>query len=188
MARLRIVTRRRVGVLGALVLVLALTWLVGGYFVIVRPATDLPARVDAIFVLGPPDVSDRLDLAARYAREGYASNLVVSAAVLPAQRAVCEHGVPGAPQVRVTCFQPEPATTRGEAEQLRRLVAAHHWSSVLVVTSTYHISRARMILQRCYSGRLLMVPARRGIGAADWAYQYLYQTGGYAKALLNPGC
>jgi uncharacterized SAM-binding protein YcdF (DUF218 family) len=88
----------------------------------------------------------------------------------------------------VTCFQPHPATTRGEAEQVRDLARQHGRTSVVVVTSTYHVSRARMIFQRCLDGRLFVVAARRDISVFTWVYQYLYQTGAYVKAVLQPGC
>jgi uncharacterized SAM-binding protein YcdF (DUF218 family) len=59
---------------------------------------------------------------------------------------------------------------------------------VVVVTSTYHVSRARLIFDRCLDGRLYLVAARRHISLGTWAYQYLYQTGGYVKAALQPDC
>jgi len=71
---------------------------------------------------------------------------------------------------------------------MRRLAQQHNWTSIVVVTSTYHVSRARMIFQRCFSGKLYMAAARRGIGPATWIYQYLYQTGAYIKAVLQSGC
>ena len=86
------------------------------------------------------------------------------------------------------CFQPDPTTTRGEAEEIGRLARQHHWHSVIVVTSTYHVSRARLIVERCMPGTVLMVAAPGKPSLEGWGYQFLYQTGGFAKALLHPSC
>jgi uncharacterized SAM-binding protein YcdF (DUF218 family) len=90
--------------------------------------------------------------------------------------------------VSVTCFTPNPATTQGEAQNIRRLAAAKHWNTIIVVTSTYHVSRARMIIRRCFDGTLEVVAARTHISLLDWAYQFAYQTGGYLKAAISRGC
>ena len=71
---------------------------------------------------------------------------------------------------------------------MRDLARQHGWTSVVVVTSTYHVSGPRMIFDRCLDGKLYLVAARRGISMLTWAYQYLYQTGAYVKAVLQPGC
>ena len=169
---------------------LVLIWLVGGWFVIVHPAADSPAKVDAILVLGPPQPNGRFADAYRLVQQGYADNLVVSVPSYPDVTVLtaCHAGVAGKPAARVICFQPRPATTQGEARMLATLATQHHWRRVMVITSTYHISRARLIVRRCYSGTLLMVPARTGISVGEWAYQYLYQSGAYVKALLHPSC
>lgn len=77
---------------------------------------------------------------------------------------------------------------RSEAEHVRDQARQHGWTSFVVVTSTYHVSRARMIFDRCLDGSLYMVAARRGISMFTRAHQYLYQTGAYVKAVLQPGC
>ena len=57
-----------------------------------------------------------------------------------------------------------------------------------MVTSTYHVSRARMIIERCFDGRLEVVAARSHISPLGWAYQFAYQTAGYLKAAISRGC
>lgn len=175
--------RRAIGLLAALVVV----WLVGGYFVIVRPATDAPAPVDAILVLGPPSVDHRATDALAMAAAGQAHTVVIS---VPTDsgwriRRACELPVP---EYTVICFKPDPSTTRGEAEQIRRLADEHGWRSLMVITSTYHVTRARLIVQRCFSGRLLMVAASGRPSPGNYAFQYLYQTGGFVKAFLHRAC
>lgn len=182
--RRRVRWRRRLAVTAILLLVV---WLVGGYFVVVRPATDRPAPVDAILVLGPPTVDHRAADALAMAAAGQAHTVVIS---VPTDsgwqiRKACQVPVP---QYTVICFKPNPSTTRGEAEELRRLVDAHGWRSVMVITSTYHISRARLIVGRCTDDRVLMVAASGRPSLGNFAFQYLYQTGGFAKAFLHRAC
>jgi uncharacterized SAM-binding protein YcdF (DUF218 family) len=167
--------------------VLLVAWLVAGYLVIADPTVNHPRHADAIVVLGPPDSNGRVDTALSLIRQHVATNLVIS---VMSERQRQAKSLCSAPQdgFRVTCFQPHPATTRGEAEQVRDMARQHGWTSVVVVTSTYHVSRARMIFERCLDGTLYVVAARHGISVFTWAYQYLYQTGAYVKAVLQPGC
>ena len=60
----------------------------------------------------------------------------------------------------VLCPRPEPFSTRGEAELVGRLARAGRWRRVVVVTSTYHVTRARMLFERCLEGRVAVVGAR----------------------------
>ncbi|HEY3717268.1 MAG TPA: YdcF family protein [Jatrophihabitantaceae bacterium] len=171
--------------IGALVLFVA--WLIAGYLVVVDPTVNHPEHADVIVVLGPPDNNGRVDTALDLIHRHVASNLVIS--VMSERQRQVKH-VCTDPQdgFTVICFQPHPATTRGEAEHIRDLARQHGWRSVVVVTSTYHVSRARVIFHRCLDGPLYLVAARRGISWLTWGYQYLYQTGGYVKAALQSGC
>ena len=168
-------------------LALALLWLAACFLVVAEPSVDAPVHSDAILVLGPPNVDGRLDEALRLASAGYAGTLVISIGWAPARRSIaaCHNDNPA---YQVICFEPNPTTTRGEAEEIGSLARAHHWSSVLVVTSRYHVSRARLIVKRCMPGTVRMVAVRGGMSLGDWAYQFAYQTGGFAKALLHRKC
>jgi uncharacterized SAM-binding protein YcdF (DUF218 family) len=86
------------------------------------------------------------------------------------------------------CVIPDPPTTKGEAQELHRLAADYGWHTVIAVTSRPHIARARFILERCFDGNLAMVESPAHLSVPGWAYQYIYQTAGYARAVLEPGC
>lgn len=178
--------RRLVRTLAALAAVLLL-WLVACYVVVVRPRVDAPQAADAIVVLGPPEANGRYERGLELLRDGYAHTLVLSGVnrYHHDMQATCRNGVPGD---TVLCFYPDPKTTQGEAEEIRTLAASLHWRSIIVVTSRYHLTRARMIVQRCFSGTVSMVDTGRPISLSKWGYEFLYQTGAFAKALVKRSC
>jgi uncharacterized SAM-binding protein YcdF (DUF218 family) len=172
----------------ALVAALLTTWLVGGYFVVVHPVTNRLQRVDAIVVLGAPDVDGREIYGLELAQELYAPVVAISVESLRQHRlnAPCNGGAVG---VTVMCFIPSPRTTQGEARQIRAYAAKYGWKSIIVVTSSYHISRARLIVQRCFHGQIIMAAPSVRHSLLTVAYQYLYQSAGYLKAFfVTTGC
>jgi hypothetical protein len=161
-----------------------------GLPVYVLPATtELSAEppVDAVVALG--GVKLTAEHAYEMAVEAEADVVVVSDPYGIAQRPVieriCSDPRPGP---TVICFDPEPPTTRGEAREIRDLAARHGWESVAVVTPTYHVTRSRFVVQRCFPGRVVMVDADVPISAGRWVYHYAYQTVGFVKALGERGC
>jgi uncharacterized SAM-binding protein YcdF (DUF218 family) len=56
-------------------------------------------------------------------------------------------------------MRPEPYSTRGEARLAARLARARGWDSLVVVTSRFHLFRARKLFERCFEGRLAFVGA-----------------------------
>jgi uncharacterized SAM-binding protein YcdF (DUF218 family) len=169
------------------VLILLLVWLTACVKVVIMPPVDRPVHSDAILVLGSPTVDGRLEEGLRLADAGYADTLVISIGWAEGRQRIAACADDN-PRYRVVCFQPDPTTTRGEAEELGRLARQHNWSSVLVVTSVYHISRARLVVNRCMPGTVRMVATTARPSLGGWAYEFLYQTGGFAKALLHRSC
>ncbi len=150
--------------------------------VYVSPRTGPPDRADAILVLGGAH-DGREQLGLRLARDGYAPWVVFSDPYTnsPMINRICHGGY----SFRVTCFDPEPRTTRGEGRELARLARAHNWHRVIVVTFTPHISRARYILEKCWPGELLFADPQPDLSVARWAYDYVYQSAGYLKAYFE---
>lgn len=115
------------------------------------PHTDPPGRADAVVVLSGSN-HDRLPKALALMRAHVAPVLAISdgARTVPA---LCRRRAP----YRVLCFRPAPFSTRGEAEAIARFARARGWRTVDVVTSSYHVYRTRLIVERCYHGVLRVV-------------------------------
>jgi uncharacterized SAM-binding protein YcdF (DUF218 family) len=147
-------------------------------FLFVVPDSDpVPARADAIVVLAGGRV-DRLGKGLELWHRGVAPTLVISdgrAAGWAEANRLCK-------DAHVLCFRPDPYSTRGEAEWTGREAARRGWRSVVVVTSTYHVRRSRVIFDRCLEGRLAVVAARPPLGnfalgvAWEWPKSAYYST------------
>ncbi|MFC7448777.1 YdcF family protein [Rhodococcus daqingensis] len=183
------VSRRRNGRrrLAAAVCLLLTTATIGGVPAYVRPQVDPLRPADAIVVLGGADWR-RYPFGIELGLDGWAPTVVLSNPE-GAENDWLTH-VCATPQkgIELDCIVPDPPTTRGEARELGRLAQQNGWRHLIVVTFTPHISRARFILHRCFDGDLTMVSSPGDISPPRWVFEYLYQTAGYLKAVLPPGC
>ncbi len=127
-------------------------------YLFVFPHEDRLTRADALVVLaGGRD--ERLDEGLALMRRGLARTLVISDGRAPGWRngnRLCA----GRTSLRVLCFYPRPYSTRGEARGMALLAAEHGWRSLIVVTSAYHVRRARMLFRRCFHGRVEAVASQ----------------------------
>ncbi|UYY80850.1 YdcF family protein [Arthrobacter sp. YA7-1] len=176
----------------AVIAALAIVWAVTGIFLYVAPASDEPQHADVLFVLGPPD--QRMVYAEQLMQQGYAPTLAVSSPIGKDGRFTAD--ICGAHRpYRVICFHSDPFTTQGEARELRSLSQQYGWKSANVLTAQFHVSRARVIVRRCYAGDLHMIAERMDLPVFSftdptysWAYQYLYQTAAFVKVAIHPDC
>ena len=139
---------------------------------------DPLAKGDAIFVLSGTQMTRPLEGADLYF-EGYAPRLVLTREVLePAFAIIARRGATVSSQVErardVLISLGVPATaiilpdrfhdnTAAEAITLRGLAQANHWRTVIVVTSKFHLRRARFAMERELNGtgvRVLMRGSR----------------------------
>jgi uncharacterized SAM-binding protein YcdF (DUF218 family) len=144
-------------------------------------------RADAIFVLGG-GAYERYPYALELALLDFAPRVVMSNP--RGSRDIWMTDLCGSQRYDfpITCFEPTPSTTRGEAQELRRLAHLYGWKRVIVVTSVPHISRARFILDRCFDGELVMASSPEDISLSYWAWTYAYQTAGYVRAFSHTEC
>jgi uncharacterized SAM-binding protein YcdF (DUF218 family) len=141
---------------------------------ILWPSEDEPLQADAVVVLAG-GAGERLREGIRLAERGVAPVLVLSHGGRCGDR----------PTYDVVCFTPRPDRTQGEARGAARLARERGWGSVVVVTSTYHVARTRMLFRRCLDGEIRVVGARprtwRGLPTPrQIAWEWL----GFGHALL----
>jgi uncharacterized SAM-binding protein YcdF (DUF218 family) len=136
-------------------------WLVAVAVLFVWPqASDTPpAHADAVVVLSGGG-NGRLDPALKLVDRGIAPVLAISSPfrqpTWTTAIRLCTGQTPH-PGFKVICFQAAPYSTRGEAETVSRLAKRDGWNRLVVVTSAYHVTRARMLFRRCYHGDLWTV-------------------------------
>lgn len=136
------------GVAGALVV----AWIVATLRLVFFPTEDPVGSADAVVVLSGSK-HERLDRGLELMRAGVAPTLVISGgfdARQPRASRLCHAGQGDG--FGVVCFTPDPDSTRGEAERVGRLAEERGWRRVLVVTSRFHVTRARMLFDRCLDG------------------------------------
>jgi hypothetical protein len=142
----------------------------------VWPAQGMPSHVSAIVMLAGP--GDRLDMALQLARARRAPILVVSQGY-KGYGSVCPPKIPG---VTLICFDPNPSSTRGEAQFVGRLAKRSHWSAVVLVTTRAQDTRARIRVGRCFSGKVYVVAVPQPW--YDLPYALTYEWGATFKALV----
>ncbi|MDJ0336187.1 YdcF family protein [Salinibacterium sp. G-O1] len=148
----------------------------------VVPSVNTPEKTDVIYIIGPPDPS-RIEFALTLIERGISDSLMVSTPD-PDDYAVCRE-----PQTfTVYCKRPSPFTTQGEARDLRDLSAEQGWTSATVITMVPHVTRARIVIERCFTGTLLMVPDTTPMSINKWVEQYVYQTAAFVKVAVNQDC
>jgi hypothetical protein len=140
----------------------------------------MPARVDAIVMLNGP--GDRLDTALNLGWERKSPYLVISrGSRYWGHGSVCAPKMPG---VTVICFDPEPATTQGEAEFIGRLARRYHWTSVVLVTVTPQITAGEIWLGRCLPARTTVYAVAAPLRSLAWPPLVGYEWGSIINAEL----
>lgn len=148
----------------------------------VWPSADRPRSVDAVVVFAGGR-GERLALAEQLMRANVAENLVIPNgrdSTWPDGNRACTEERP----YEVYCPIPRPDTTRGEARTIAALAESYSWNEVLVVTSTYHLSRAGLLLSRCHGGEVLTVGAAPDLGGFPWLRRVVHEWLAWTQAVL----
>jgi hypothetical protein len=137
-----------------LVLAAFVTLAVASVFLFILYDDDRVAKADAIVVLAGSKF--RLPVGLELFERGVAPVLVISDGLdprSPAAAGLCRE------RARVLCPKPDPYSTRGEAQLVANLARKRGWDSIVVVSSRFHLFRARILFERCYDGRVAFVGA-----------------------------
>ena len=143
---------------------------------IVYPVTNAPSHVDGILSLNGSQEEAREALAVSIAEKGYAPVLLFSQG-----GARADTPCPKVPGVSVVCFVDVSDNTRGEAQWAGRYANRHHWHSLLIVPGRSQATRARLMTERCFSGRVTVVSP---VGPRPDLSDIIHQWGGLLDALI----
>jgi len=153
----------------------------------VFPHTHTPLKADAVVVFRGGQ-GERLDTAVGLMKAGVAKDLVIpngTTASWPQANRLCR----GAASYDVACPTPSVETTRGEARAIAEVARRNNWQHIVLVTSTYHVTRARVLLERCFNGKVDAVEARPGLTVSRFITRVTHEWAGMAEAMLvNNGC
>ena len=172
--------RRTLLVVGTVVVALVVVALVTvSLKLFVWPSSDEIGHADAVVVLAGGD-GERLDHALELMDEGVAPTLVASTGPDRLCNAQLSYDV--------ICFLPDPSNTRGEVEAIADIADEHGWKRLVLVTSTYHATRAELLLDRCYPGSVVVSPATPHQSTLGWLAAIAHEWGGLAEAALDRSC
>lgn len=153
--------------LAALVLVGIVAVGVALPLVVVPETRPVPGDTDAVVLLSAGE-AESFVTAERVMPRGDADLLVVSRTdrtELPPQWPGCGTRADG---YDIVCVEPVPATTRGEARTIAQMAAEEGWEAITLLTPTHHVSRARMLFERCVNARIEVVDASPELGSLGW--------------------
>ncbi len=152
--------------------IVAFAGLVGGVatavllaLVLVVPADDAPTG-DAVIVHAGGR-GERLETAVELMDGGAAPTLVVmylGTGDYPDTDSMCGRTEP----YEVICPAPEPVTTIGEAQEIGDLASDRGWRQIVIVSTDYHVRRARLLDERCTDAEVQAAAAGHQLGF--WAH------------------
>jgi uncharacterized SAM-binding protein YcdF (DUF218 family) len=142
----------------------------------VFPATNEPAHADGILSFNGGQEAARSALAVSLAEKGYARVLLFSQG-----GEGTDTSCPKVPRVLVVCFVDVSNNTRGEAEWAGRYAARHDWHSLLIVPGRTQATRARVLMERCFSGSVTVVSPS---GPRPAVLDVIHQWAGLLDALV----
>ncbi|HHV22897.1 MAG TPA: hypothetical protein GXZ30_15405 [Propionibacterium sp.] len=150
-----------------------------------HPRTDPLGDPDAYYVLASRGGSDALENLADWSDPN--KPLMVSVTEtrmkMPIYQDLC--AVTDRP---IICVEPPLPSTQGEARNLGRLAHKHGWRSVAVISHRSHLTRARILMKRCFDGEVRMVARNVEHGPRTWGRALVYESVALVKTLATPRC
>jgi uncharacterized SAM-binding protein YcdF (DUF218 family) len=165
--------------------VAVLVALTGKLFVWPTPTVKQTGRADAVIVLAGGS-GDRLIKAMALMRNRTAPRLFIFDGKDPgwvAANALCDRTQQdGDFSYVVTCPEAKPNSTRNEAKWALAQYRDNHWRRVVVVTSRYNLTRARLAMDRCLGSGFIMVQSTSHDALVTKADHVLHEWVGWLRA------
>ena len=139
-------------------------WLLTFLTLVLPVPRDQVQRLDAIVVLAGEN--SRLPTGVALAERNVAPVLVISngnAKGWEAANDLCRSHL----TFRVVCPKPSSDDTQGEARTIAALARKSGWRHIVIVSSNYHLRRARTLFHRCFTGEIRVYasnPSRFSVG------------------------
>lgn len=156
-------------------------------FILNSPAQPA-SRIDAVIVLGGSS-AERLPVAQSLAADAGTPVLVVSRTDTRGNVSADElcRQAP-VPSSSLICFRPDGMDTRSEAAAIGELVKTNGWTSIAVVTSSYHVARAETLIRQCTQAQVSMAASKPTLDSLQWLRRFVIETGGLLDVNLHPEC
>lgn len=180
---------RRLRRTAAALLLLALVGVGLALLLVVLPETRaVPGDTDAVVLLTDGE-GDRLRAARRVMPAGATEVLVVAnpdRADWPGGASWCDTSREG---YEVLCVDVQSPTTRGAARAISALADRRGWRELTLLTSTYEVTRARMLFERCVDADIAVVSATPDLSPLAWVGVSVRELGELARdGLIQRGC
>ncbi|WP_343317651.1 YdcF family protein [Arthrobacter sp. TMP15] len=190
MPALHMPRKKTIFIAGAVLAALFLAWLLTAYQLFYNVHTTPAKKADAVVMLGGASKERLLDAMLLRSELG-AKYLVISQTDTPGNASAdeyCDTHSNEAIYSDVVCFTPSPMDTRGEATALGKLATQHHWKTMTVVTSRYHIERAGVLMSQCINAEVTMASTTPQFSTWQWLRRFVIETGGLLEVNLQPQC
>lgn len=127
-------------------------------FTLGKPAPGTATLTDAAVVL--TGGSGRIEHAIDVLRQHQAGRLLISGADPSVTKADLAHRIPGSGDLLKCCVDlgSESVDTRTNAEETGRWLAKHRFHSIRLITSDWHMRRARYEFRKALGGKYVIVP------------------------------
>lgn len=146
---------------------------------VLLPTIRRPAHADAVILLSGDGA--RLTGALQLMARQVAPTLVfVGTPDVEAEVRLCTD----AQAFEVVCMRPIPDNTRTEAQVTGQLATVRQWRSIVLVTSRFHLTRARIRFSRCFGGIVDAVGEYPTYGRRFAAAQVIHEILGLAQVTL----
>lgn len=142
---------------------------------------DVPRQADAIVVIGGDHKPERVQRAVELYQQGYAPIVILSAGTqvqegaepLPEAEVMRRQALALELPATAVLLETESQSTFQNAYYTAALSQAHHYTSILLVTSTYHSRRAGLIFKEVFgpTTTVLVQPAPTNLCTLCWWFQ-----------------